>query len=120
MGPFLISHRAVASTRTKVKSASRRWDEVPNATGKPHGGRESGSRSASGEAGVCVQAHGALSTLPITFEFELRRQTQTQIMIFFPQPLKCVCALVCVFCSVCQVVPRFLVSFGGGVSAHAV
>ncbi|CAG07942.1 unnamed protein product, partial [Tetraodon nigroviridis] len=38
MGSFLISHRAVASTRTKVKPAGRRWDEVPNAPGGPHGG----------------------------------------------------------------------------------
>lgn len=41
-----------------------------------------------------------------------------QVILIFPQPLKCLS--VCVFCFVCQVVPRFLVSFGGGVSAHAV
>lgn len=57
VGPLLISHRAVASSRAQVQPAGRRGDEVSNAAGRPlHGGGKSGPYSASREAGVCMQS----------------------------------------------------------------
>lgn len=70
MGPLLFSHGAVASPRAEVESAGGRRDEVPDGPGGPHGGGESGPRSASGEAGVSVRAHAAPATRSSTFQFE--------------------------------------------------